>query len=95
MKEFLVGLENLYCNEERVVTVTDDVEGFGPSLLAWPGIRRIRAHESEPWKAARSYIWRYNLEVELPLEVSINLTEGHEEWRAEKSREGVRLILQQ
>ncbi len=91
MKEFLVGLENLYCDEERIVTVTDDTEGFGPGLLAEPGIDLISCSGSPPRFCAAIYASRHKLE--LPLRISVNLPDNASDaWRLEHHKSAMRII---
>ena len=76
LETYLVGVERpCYPDSEDFITVTDDYEGFGPSLLATYPIEKVDG--KTPEDAARDYAHRHKL---FPIRAIINLSNGYSEW---------------
>ena len=76
LETYLVGVERpCYPETEDFITVTDDYEGFGPSLLATYPIEKVDAESAE--QAARGYACRHEL---LPIQAVVNLSDRCGEW---------------
>jgi len=73
---FLVGVETgCLSDQRRRIVVTDDVEGFGPGILATYPLVEIRANQPE--NAAFDYAQQHGL---IPIRADVNLPEGYQEW---------------
>lgn len=91
-KRLLVGVEEPWVGgakePELVIVVTDDVEGFGPCLLARIGEKEVpleRTAIQEPLQAALAYMARYGLEGQIA-RISCNMTERFDEWEYRKGK---------
>jgi len=75
MTKYLVAVEHPTGYEDENIKVTNDVEGFGPSLLTIYPIRTVEA--CQPQEAAYQYAKEFGLTNML---VRINLPDNSEEW---------------